>query len=111
MNTPKRRLGWLSVVCLAILSACGGGGGGGDSQPGPPGTIQLADTSYDATEGTAVNIFVTRSGGNSGVVTVDYAIADGTAVAGSDYTALNGTLSGTLTYLITSKVQLLSYRL
>jgi hypothetical protein len=98
MNTPKRRLGWLIVVCLAILSACGGGGGGGDSQPGPPGTIQLADTSYDATEGTVVNIFVTRSGGNSGVVTVDYAIADGTAVAGSDYTAVNGTLSGTLTY-------------
>ncbi len=95
MNTPKRRLGWLSIVCLAILSACGGGGNDNVSLPG---TIQLAQTSYDATEGRVVNIFVTRSGGSSGVVSVDFAIADGTAVEGSDYTAVNGILSGTLTY-------------
>ena len=79
------------VVCFTTLSACGGGGGGsGGNIPGPPGTLQLAETSYDATEGTVVNIFVNRSGGNSGVVSVDYAAADGTAVGGSDYPAANG---------------------
>ncbi|MDH3546369.1 MAG: DUF5666 domain-containing protein, partial [Gammaproteobacteria bacterium] len=61
--------------------------------PGLPGSIQITETSYDGTEGTVVNILVARSGGSSGIVTVDYATADGTAVGGSDYTAANGTLS------------------
>ncbi|MFQ5400301.1 MAG: Calx-beta domain-containing protein, partial [Anaerolineae bacterium] len=42
--------------------------------------------------GTAV-ITVTRTGGSSGAVTVDYVTSDGTAVAGSDYTAVSGTLT------------------
>ena len=41
-----------------------------------------------------VTITVTRSGGSlGGPVTVDYATSDGTATAGSDYTAVNGTLT------------------
>jgi len=82
------------VMCLTTLAACNGGGGGGDgNMPGPPGTLQLLETSFDATEGTVVNILVARSGGNSGVVSVDYATADGTAAGGSDYPAANGTLT------------------
>ncbi|MGI9286665.1 MAG: DUF5666 domain-containing protein, partial [Pseudomonadales bacterium] len=98
MNFQRDTLRWSSVVCMAMLSACGGGGGSNSNNPGPPGTIQIAATSFDGTEGTVVNMTVTRSGGNAGVVSVDYAIADGTAVSGSDYTAVNGSLSGTLTY-------------
>ncbi len=104
MNMKRHTLSWSSVVCLAMLSACGDGDGG--TMPGLPGTLQLAATSYDAAEGTIVNIFVVRSGGSDGTVSVDYATADGDAVAGSDYTAASGTLtwpdglSGNLTFSI-----------
>jgi hypothetical protein len=36
---------------------------------------------------------VTRGGGKTEAVTVDYATADGTAAAGTDYTAVSGTLT------------------
>jgi hypothetical protein len=86
------------VACLTILGACGGGGGGssggvGANTAGPSGTLQFAETSYDVAEGTVVNIFVVRSDGDSGVVSVDYATVDGTAVSGSDYPAMSGTLT------------------
>jgi hypothetical protein len=86
------------VACLTMLGACGGGGGGsggggGANTAGPPGTLQFAETSYDVAEGTVVNIFVVRSDGDSGVVSVDYATMDGTAVAGTDYPATSGTLT------------------
>lgn len=58
-----------------------------------PGTLQLTESSYDATEGTVVNIIVARSGGRDGVASVDYATSDGNAVGGSDYTSANGTLT------------------
>ena len=93
MNAQMCAVRWLSVLCLATLYACGGGGGGGSSALAPPGTLQLLETSFDATEGTVVNILVARSGGSSGVVSVDYATADGTGVAGMDYPATNGTLT------------------
>ncbi|MDH3352775.1 MAG: hypothetical protein OEM51_14610, partial [Gammaproteobacteria bacterium] len=52
-----------SGVCFTTLGACsssGGGGGGGNNPapPGPAGTLQIAEISYDAPEGTVVNIFV-----------------------------------------------------
>jgi len=81
------------VACLIMLGACGGGGGGGGDTPGPAGTLQFLEISFDATEGTIVNIRVSRSGGDSGVVSVDYATVDGTAVAATDYPATSGTLT------------------
>ena len=93
MNTQMCTIRWLGVVCLATLSACGGGSGGGDNSAASPGTLQFLETSFDATEGTVVNILVARSGGNSGAVSVDYATADGIAVAAADYPATNGTLT------------------
>ena len=92
MNTRRKMNLCSAVVLLTFLAACGGGGG--DSAPQPSGTIQFAQTAYDVVEGTNVNIFVVRSGGNSGVATVDYATSDGTAVSGSDYP----TTSGSFTY-------------
>jgi hypothetical protein len=41
----------------------------------------------------SVEVTVRRSGGTSGSVTVEYGTMDGTATAGSDYTATTGTLS------------------
>ena len=78
-------------VSSLLFVACGSGGGGSDDNA--PGTIQLAETSFDARERSVINIRVTRSGGSSGVASVDFATADGTAVGGSDYTAANGTLT------------------
>ncbi len=83
--------GVLFVSMSLLIVACGGGGGGGGDNP--PGTIQLAQTSFDARERSIINIRVARSGGSSGVASVDFATADGTAVGGSDYTAANGTLT------------------
>ena len=79
MNMKLHTLRWSSVVCLAMLNACGDGDGG--TAPEVPGTLQFTATSYDATEGTTVNIVVARSGGRDGIASVDYATADGDAGA------------------------------
>ena len=80
-----------TILFLLVLAACGGSSGGIGSNL--PGTIQLGSTTYDITEGAVINIMVTRSGGSSGVASVDYATVDGTAAAGADYPATNGTLT------------------
>ncbi|MGF1502116.1 MAG: ExeM/NucH family extracellular endonuclease [Paracoccaceae bacterium] len=58
-------------------------------------TLSISDVSQ--TEGdtgtTNFEFTVTRSGDTSGVTTVNFATADGTATAGSDYTATSGTLT------------------
>lgn len=66
-----------------------------DDDPAPqPGTLVLAAGSYSVAEnGGSVQLSVLRSGGSDGVVTVQYATADGSAVAGSDYAAASGTLT------------------
>lgn len=83
----------LMTIFLLVLVACGGGGGSGGGGSNLPGTLQLGSTSYDVTEGAVVNITVTRSGGSSGAVSVDYATTDGTAAAGIDYPGTSGTLT------------------
>jgi len=58
-----------------------------------PGTISLSAASYSVLEGGTLTITATRTGGSDGPVSVHYATANGTATAGSDYTATSGTLS------------------
>jgi hypothetical protein len=67
---------------------------GGSTGPGTtPGTLALASAEVNAFERDgSVTLMVTRTGGSDGDVSVDYATADGTATAGQDYTAANGTL-------------------
>ena len=48
-----------------------------------------------AEDGDAVWLYVVRSNGMAGAVTFDYETVDGTATAGSDYVATNGTLAMT----------------
>ncbi|MBA3015097.1 MAG: hypothetical protein KKD63_09150, partial [Proteobacteria bacterium] len=58
-----------------------------------PGAIFFSSTIYSVTEaGATVTITVNRTGG-TGAVTVNYATSNGTATAGSDYTAASGTLN------------------
>ena len=82
----------LTTLFMLVLAACGGDGGG-DGVASTAGRISLESTTYDVTEGATINITVTRSGGSSGVASVDYATSDGTAVAGTDYLAASGTLT------------------
>ncbi|WP_293397211.1 S8 family serine peptidase, partial [Nevskia sp.] len=61
--------------------------------PGP-GSLRFSASSYAVTEnGVIATISVQRSGGSAGAVSVNYATANGTAVAGSDYIATSGTLN------------------
>jgi hypothetical protein len=64
-----------------------------DDPPPPEGSLQLSGMEYVFSEADGtVNITVTRSGGSSGEVMVDYATRDGTARAGEDYQPAAGTL-------------------
>lgn len=61
---------------------------------GSPGTLAFSGAGYSGGEGGgAVTITVKRTDGSQGAVSVDYSTADGTAVAGSDFTATSGTLN------------------
>ena len=59
---------------------------------GPP-AISVSDATVQEAEGAALEFSVTLSHVSSRTVTVGYATSDGTAVAGSDYTAASGTLT------------------
>ena len=59
---------------------------------GPP-AISVSDATVQEAEGAALVFSITLSHASSRTVTVDYATSDGTAQAGSDYTAASATLS------------------
>ena len=59
---------------------------------GPPG-LSVADAEVTEAVNATLAFAVTLSRAASGTVTVGYATTDGTAAAGSDYTATNGTLT------------------
>ncbi|MGC8988819.1 MAG: Calx-beta domain-containing protein, partial [Verrucomicrobiia bacterium] len=59
-----------------------------------PGTIAFTSASFGANENAGfVRLTVSRTGGSDGAASVTYSTADGSAKAGSDYTAASGTLS------------------
>lgn len=58
------------------------------------GALQFTSAAYSVAEnGGTVTITARRTGGSYGAVSVSYATANGTATAGSDYTAKSGTLA------------------
>jgi hypothetical protein len=60
----------------------------------PAGSVQHTAASASAAKDTgSVALTVSRTAGSTGPVTVSFATADGTALAGTDYTAISGTLS------------------
>ncbi len=57
------------------------------------GTFQFSKVVNTATEtGKSVTLTISRTGGSTGAVSLDFYTADGAANAGSDYTSTNGTL-------------------
>jgi hypothetical protein len=56
--------------------------------------IALGSATYSVAEnGMSATIYVTRTSGSEGAVSIDYTTSDGTALAGYDYTTASGTLS------------------
>ena len=75
---------------LHIQDDDAGAPAGGDDGPG---VVRFDDTSFVGSEGGSGLIRVERSHGEAGTVSVHYATGDGSARAGSDYTAVSGTLT------------------
>ena len=64
-----------------------------DDVPSQAGSLQFNATSYSLMEnGGLLTVTVTRTGGTSGTVSVQYATSNGSASAGADYAAASGTL-------------------
>ncbi len=64
-----------------------------DSQKAGAGTLQFSPVSYTVAEATAtVSLTVKRTGGTTGAAGVNFHTLNGTAMAGVDYVATNGTL-------------------
>ena len=91
-------------LALAALPACGEAGSvctaDGRALAGPlgvtvpgPAALIVADASVDEGPGATLDFAVTLDRERHAAVTVDYATSDGTATAGSDYTAASGTLT------------------
>ena len=77
----------LSSPSSAIVSITGGA-------VAAVGSVQLSASSYTvAQSGGSVGVTVSRTGGSNGAVSVAYAAANGTADAGTDFTAKSGTLT------------------
>jgi hypothetical protein len=71
----------------------------GQGPPPTPGSVQFSSSSASVGEaagacpGGGAQLPVTRTGGSSGAASVNYATANGSAAAGSDYTNTSGTLN------------------
>jgi hypothetical protein len=66
----------------------------GDGVANTPGTIALSASAYAVTQSAgSLQVTVNRSGGTSGAVSVKYSTANGTALAGTNYTSASGTLT------------------
>jgi aryl-phospho-beta-D-glucosidase BglC (GH1 family) len=101
MKTSAIRL--LLIVAFGLaLGACSNAGstsapGGAPASSGLTvgnGELKLIAALFEATtRSNTVSVSVSRSGGTTGAVAVGYSTADATATAGSDYTAVSGTLT------------------
>jgi hypothetical protein len=69
----------------------------GEPTPPPPPAPSFAISNATITEGGSLVFTVTKTGSTSSSLSVDYATSNGTAAAGSDYTAKSGTLTFTST--------------
>ena len=85
--------------CTAAGAICVAGGrmlsNGLATQVRGPVTVSVADAGVREAEGATLDFAVTLSRALTETVTVDWATSDGTATAGSDYTAGSGTLTFT----------------
>lgn len=82
----------LVLLAATLASACGGGGGSTPAPPLPAGSVVFSAASYSVAQGSGLMTITVNRIDGSRDGSVAYATADGTAQAGSDYTARSGTL-------------------
>ena len=76
------------------VAGCSGSSGSAAAPAAAPGSLSVLSASAAVVQSAGmVTVTVGRSGGTSGTVTATYTTADGTAVAGMDYTRTSGTLT------------------
>lgn len=95
--TPRLFALNLAPVGVAPAANSLGAIGGPDALLGlaiiPPGSFQFSQPAYAVNEnGATATITVTRTGGSDGVATVNFTVAAGSAVAGTDFVAASGVL-------------------
>lgn len=84
-NATGAALGSPSSATLTIID---------NDSAGPAGTLSFTAAEQNVSEGTgAATVTVQRTGGSTGAVSASYATSDGSATAGSDYTAAAGTVN------------------
>src|SRR5262249_22464901 len=65
-----------------------------DNETAPAGSLQLSAATYSVQENvSSATITITRTGGSAGAVGVSFATSNGSATAGSDYTAVTQTVT------------------
>jgi endoglucanase len=105
MKTTAIRILLIMAFGLA-LGACSDAGSTSASGGAPSGVPTSSGSTADngalkliaaifeaAARASSVSVSVSRSGGTTGAVAVDYSTSNGTATAGKDYTAVSGTLT------------------
>ncbi|WP_051362125.1 Calx-beta domain-containing protein [Solimonas soli] len=78
----------------AFTVTTGSSSTGSTTAPTSPGTLAFSSSAYTASQSSGMaTLSVARGTGSSGAVSIKYATVNGTAVAGTDYTATSGTLN------------------
>jgi hypothetical protein len=87
---------FLSLAAAMMVTGCSSGGDNTPAPPPPPlpaGTVAFSAPSYTVAQNVGLlTVTVNRADGSRNV-TVGYTTSDGTAIAGTDYTARSGTLT------------------
>jgi len=84
--TGGASLGSISTQQVTLLPT-------GEIVPPVPGTLQIATPTFTAEPGASITNYFSREGGTDGEVALGFATANGIAIAGTDYTATNGTVT------------------
>jgi bacillolysin len=88
--TPSgTRSTWIEAAAYGVMYRRG-------TYSGPtttPGKITFSSAAFGVNEGSTVTITVLRTGGNKGPLSATFATSNGTAAAGSDYSAATGTVT------------------
>ncbi len=87
----------LTLAAVTIVAGCGGGGGSDDVPPPPPplpaGTVAFSAPTYAVAQNIGLLTITVNRADGSRDATVAFATTNGTAIAGTDYTARSGTLT------------------
>jgi len=76
----------------SLILNSSGGNGGSDGWISYNSALQFSSDAYTVNNGETAKVTISRTSGSAGKVRVQYSTSDGTAQAGTDYTAVSGVL-------------------